>query len=199
MTWIKPLSYNTFQRVFDFGNGFTNRNLVLAFVKKTSGALLYLDGKSKEATDVFPLNIWTHVAVTSTNKDIIFYLNGEQKLVVNGSLERTETKLNYIGKSLYASDSNIDAVLDEFKIFNRSLTEEEIKKEENIVDLVTTTKPKIFTEGLVHYWPMAGSKKDILGNRDIIKLESANYEVDRFGNADSGEKIFFYNSNCKYN
>ena len=128
------MSYNTFQRVFDFGNGFTNRNLVLAFVKKTSGALLYLDGKSKEATDVFPLNILTHVVVTSTNKDIIFYLNGEQKLVVNGSLERTETKLNYIGKSLYSIDSIIDAVLDEFKIFDRSLTKEEIKKEKNILE-----------------------------------------------------------------
>ena len=126
MIWIKPLSYNNYQRVFDFGNGYSNRNLVLAFIAKTSGALLFVNGKLKQTTDVFPLNIWTHVVVTSTNKDIIFYLNGEQKLVVNGSLERTETKLNYIGKSLYASDSNIDAVLDEFKIFDRSLTKEEI-------------------------------------------------------------------------
>ena len=46
---------------------------------------------------------------------------------------------------------------------------------------------------------MAGSAKDILGSRDIIKLENANYEVDRFGNIDSGKKTFYYNSDCKKN
>ncbi len=48
------------------------------------------------------------------------------------------------------------------------------------------TNLKLFTEGLVHYWPMAGSTKDIVGLKHMVIMKNGLLTSDRFGNKQSG-------------
>ncbi len=64
---------------------------------------------------------------------------------------------------------------------------------------VLSSSRKSSHSSLVHHWPMNGNENDVIGSRDMIKLESATYTIDRFGNKDSGKKIFYYNFNCNKN
>ena len=84
------------------------------------------------------LNEWTHLAFTfdqffklgiyvNANLAISSYMN------LNQPLRNTTRIFNYVGRGdCDRSQPDINAVLDELKIFNRALTQQEIKFEMNI-------------------------------------------------------------------
>ena len=133
--WVKLDSVDNWSRVFDFGaststymflspsNGATRK---LRFAISTSGG----PGEQIiEGPSALPLGVWTHVAVTLTNKTGTLYVNGSA-VGTNPSMSLTPASLgatanNYLGKSQYA-DPYLNGQLDEFVIHDRALADAEI-------------------------------------------------------------------------
>jgi hypothetical protein len=134
-TWIKPAALSNWSRVFDFGTGQTvNMFLTLnaggagpRFAITSSGA-----GAEQRLTyggQNFPLNQWSNVVVTVSGTTGRMYLNGT---VVATNTNMTvkpsalgNTNRNYLGKSQY-SDPAYDGAIDDFAIYNRALSAEEV-------------------------------------------------------------------------
>jgi hypothetical protein len=117
------------QRVFDFGNG-TAQYLFLApggggvmrFAIKNGGAEQTMD------TTALPLGEWVHIAVTLGGNVGCLYVNGA--LVSTAAITISPTNfspaLNYLGKSQYAADPYFNGVIDDFRVYNRVLTSNEV-------------------------------------------------------------------------
>ena len=193
MIWVKTISYNSWQRVIDFGDGPLDNNFFIDHVESTGNVGLFVHGLEINSDNVaYPLNEWVHVALTSKTKTVL-YINGVKTHELDRTMPTTlETANNYVGKSQFTVDSNIHAVVDDFKIFNRALTVQEIMNEKDKTYEKTSFKllhvksSKSVSSGLVNYWPMAGSLRDILGGKDMIIKENGELTTDRFGNKNSG-------------
>ncbi len=83
MAWIQVFSYNNWQRIFDFGNGQNNDNILIAF--PSTGDNIRLDTYNKagrnsaQATDSISLNTWYHIAVSVSSGVSSFYINAVQR------------------------------------------------------------------------------------------------------------------------
>ena len=81
MAWIQVLSYNNWQRIFDFGNGPRNEEVLVAFRER--GNKLQLDTysggstvRTGASTSVISLNTWYHVAVSVIGGASSWYVDG---------------------------------------------------------------------------------------------------------------------------
>jgi len=130
--WFYKRSNNNWSRIFDFGNGPGDENVLVALSKQTSGKLSIHVKKGQTSasfdSDPIPLNEWTHVAVGLWYNIGCLYINGDSvklgPLKQPGDVERT---INYIGRSNWSNDDYADMLLDEFRIYNRKLSLVEIK------------------------------------------------------------------------
>ena len=85
------------------------------------------------------LNEWTHLALTfDQNFNYLIYVNANLSISdnlnvnLNQALKSTTRIYNYVGRGDDSSNQpNINATIDEFKIFNRALTKQEIQFEMN--------------------------------------------------------------------
>ena len=76
-----------------------------------------------------PLNQWTHLAVTYDGQEMKFYYNGELEatLAASGRIYTNDMSLA-IGGNNVANAEYFVGVMDEVAIFNRALTQSEIRK-----------------------------------------------------------------------
>ncbi|MDL4840689.1 LamG-like jellyroll fold domain-containing protein, partial [Aquibacillus rhizosphaerae] len=186
-SWVKVNSDQTNQRIFDFASdtGRTaNRNTmylstqgdtgtlefaaVTPFTEKFSNASSTLGTDYKYAVRAPRLSTqtWHHVAMTIEGFDAVLYVDGEEvsrKSTYNMEPRMLmETTMNYLGKSRSDNHNLFDGKFDEFKIFNRALTEAEVtvladeemvnpedpSDEENLVTDVTLDQETVeLTEG----------------------------------------------------
>jgi hypothetical protein len=122
----------------DFSNNFID-NIFIGFNSTTSNLYVLIcdDGKCYSSPISSKINTgfgkWIHIAITfDTKNHIIFFLDGQQVISYNSTYKcrkvlRTSCK---IGRSdWYPHDVYLSAILDELKIFNRSLSATEILKE----------------------------------------------------------------------
>ena len=86
-----------------------------------------------QTSSIINLNQWYFISFVLSGTTGYIYVNGSQvrtgTLNVPNNIIRTA---NYIGKSNNPSDSNADAVFDEFKIYQRALSSVEIMNEYKI-------------------------------------------------------------------
>jgi len=132
--WVNPATISTWSRIFDFGTG-TGRYMFLAvsagsaprFAITTAGS-----GGEQRLNGVAPLPLgqWTHLAVTLTGSAGMLYVNGDlvatnsAMTLSPGSLGSTAN--NWLGRSQFG-DPFLNASLDEFALFDRALTADEIR------------------------------------------------------------------------
>ncbi|MFI8378311.1 LamG-like jellyroll fold domain-containing protein [Leeuwenhoekiella sp. NPDC079379] len=132
-SWVYWGGGAAWQRIFDFGNNNQQFVYLTPFAAST-GALRFgiNDGNGQQnlnATSPLPENEWAHVAVTLSPSGGKLFVNGE---LVDASTSVTKTPrdfkpiLNYIGKS-QSPDALFNGRIDDFKIFNYTLTEESVK------------------------------------------------------------------------
>jgi len=130
---------NAWQRIFDFGNSSSTGYMFLSPQMGTAGTMRFAitaaGGGTAESSIDAPSAIlegWHHVAVTINGDDmtISLYLDGEQ--IVSGATATVpsdlgQTTQNWLGRSQYDADGYYMGLLDEFRIYNRALSDGEIR------------------------------------------------------------------------
>ena len=136
-TWVKWDGGNAWQRIFDFGNGESqymfltpSNGSVMRFVLKDNGAEQIIETSRMNTGE------WTHVAVVVGNNDVRLYING----AISGMASLSEMDirpsqfkpvLNYIGRSQFATDPMLNGLIDDFRIYNHTLSAEQIAQAMN--------------------------------------------------------------------
>lgn len=139
--WLNLSEYVSYERVFDFGvdekvnfymtptTSDASGNMQLAVTQNSTPG----EQKISVPTQI-ELNEWTRVAAVKRGETLELYLNG--RMVANrpgATLDVGKTLgadvANYLGKSQYAHDGNLRGTLDDFVVYDRALTPEEILKD----------------------------------------------------------------------
>lgn len=136
MLWFEyfPFSESTidYRTIFDFGNGVETDNFVVDF--KDNDIEIFIYG-SQYSVQKMPIHFakWTHLAVTYSNNNFFYFLDGIQLNTLTKSFNDIERTKNYIGASSWDQNGQkkIYATYDEMKIFDRALTVEEIAVEKD--------------------------------------------------------------------
>jgi len=147
MGWVNVRSNRVYSRMFDFGNGPFNENVVLSLSDGINGrAYIYFRSGSNEVygflTSSFILNKWQHLACVYSFPYYSIYIDGVEATTPGSSVTFNSFDLanivrtsNYIGRSNWygpgRSEQDADADFDDLKIFNRALTQQEIQFEMN--------------------------------------------------------------------
>lgn len=108
--------------MFDTYNSYTNEGTGLRFGMTNFGANYF---------DRIPVNEWVHIAFVCGKGKFQYYINGELK-------KTSKAPLNYFGQNTlpliigmsqgqYARDEYFEGCMDNLRLYNRMLTEEEIK------------------------------------------------------------------------
>mgnify|MGYP001371839400 CR=1 FL=1 len=132
--WVKWNGGADWQRIFDFGSN-TTRYAVLT-PRASSGKMRFtirIGGSSQivEAPAALPTNAWTHVALALDGSRGSLYMNGNLVASSNNITIRPWQLLarsNYVGKSQFATDPMFHGQIDSFRIFGRTLSEDEIRE-----------------------------------------------------------------------
>ena len=150
--WVKLERPQSGARIFDFASDTgraVSRNTMYLSPRGDSGALefaIVTPFTEKFSSDTAPLpsnykyalrgnqavsvGAWQHVAVTIDGFEAALYLNGEK--VASSPVYNVEprmlleTTINYIGRSRSASHPYLAGSVDDFRIYNRALTDAEI-------------------------------------------------------------------------
>jgi hypothetical protein len=143
--WVNLATLNYWGRIFDFGNG-TATNMFLCpqdgspyYAIKQRDVVEGVAGGGEESVKsntAIKVNTWTHVAITCKFNEttglgtMIMYINGSpvasKATTTISPASMGTTQMNYIGKSQYGADPTINGLIDDFRIYGRALTMEEV-------------------------------------------------------------------------
>jgi glucose/arabinose dehydrogenase len=133
--WVNWSGGQTWARIFDFGSGTDNYMFLtpsaggtdkLRFAITTGSGEQRIDGSQQLPTDG-----WQHVAVTLSGTKGTLYLNGEP-IGTNDNMtlqpsDLGRTNQNWIGDSQWTPDPLLNGSVDDFNIFGRALTPDEVR------------------------------------------------------------------------
>ncbi|WP_160675467.1 family 43 glycosylhydrolase [Clostridium sp. C8-1-8] len=134
-TWIKYSSNSSdWERVFDLGKDTNN----FFFLSKNRHIGINANSSPQDLGQVGQQvnDQWINIAVTLSNNTLIYYENGTEVSrkndVTNKPSDLKNAVESYIGKSKF-TDPYLHAKLDEFRIYNRALSKEEVASLSNVV------------------------------------------------------------------
>jgi hypothetical protein len=125
--WVNPTQISNYGRIIDCGNGPGSYNILIAlmpYICSCNTGCQNIHANNNPLT----LGKWQHLAYTIKGSSAILYLNGNvvAQGVQNAPISVTRSKC-YIGRSNWGADpQTINVLLDDFKIFNVSLTQSQI-------------------------------------------------------------------------
>ncbi|MFH1564657.1 MAG: LamG-like jellyroll fold domain-containing protein, partial [bacterium] len=130
--WAYPTVVQNWQRFIDIGNGSSNNNII--FTRDGNSSNLIFDVYSElgfgrvTAFGAIELNKWQHFSATINNiGDAKIYKNGlliaSGPVVVPQNIVRTK---NYIGRSNFVEDGYYQGLMDDVRIYNRTLAPDEV-------------------------------------------------------------------------
>jgi hypothetical protein len=137
-TWVYlNTNTNAFSRIWDFGQDattymfltpITNIDNFARFAISVSGNLHEQGIKAQMAV---PTLQWTHVALVVGASGATLYFNGSpvgsDTTMTLRPVDLGRTANDYIGRSQFSSDPYLDGKIDEFRIYDRALSVEEIQ------------------------------------------------------------------------
>ena len=137
--WVNWDGGKSWQRVFDFGSEIeksmflTTKNghgKIEFSITTTRGGSEEGDGSYYLRGPEMPVGKWTHLAVTLDGDTMTLYVNGEKAdRIQNNTIDPLFGQpYCYIGKSMWNNDPLFDGSIDDFRIYNYGLSEEEIRE-----------------------------------------------------------------------
>jgi len=125
--WVYVRSYQSWSRLFDFGNGAGEDNIIMAVTGGTGGYPVYSVGNNLASPIQLPPNQWVQLASTQSGTVSTLYMNGVAVAVNNQGPESSVTRnYNYIARSNYGSDAYLDGKIASLIMWNRAFTPAEI-------------------------------------------------------------------------
>ncbi|MEU5725526.1 beta-L-arabinofuranosidase domain-containing protein [Micromonospora sp. NPDC047738] len=136
-TWVNLASTQNWSRLFDFGQNTTVNMFLTPRAGVTGNAprfAITVGGSGQEqqinGNAALPTNQWVHLAVTLSQNTGTLYVNGQQA-GQNTNMTLSPANLGnpgnrWIGRSQYG-DPFLDATIDEFHIFDRALSQQEVQ------------------------------------------------------------------------
>jgi hypothetical protein len=159
----------------------------------------YLDIKTNPNTIIE--NIWYDIVMVIANNTAKIYINGVEQTsysvnnINNSTISfssqgscATNLGINRFGKakSSCANAQYLNGVIDEFGIWNRALTQEEINNLYNVSLPQNACLPSyVPTNGLLGYWPFCGNANDESGNGNNGTVTGATLTTDRLNSSSS--------------
>ena len=133
--WAQLSSVDNGVRLFDFGNSASN--CMFLTPRNSSTAKLRFGvvnlgnfEQDIDASSALSMGVWNHVVVTLNGNSGIAYLNGTpvgtNSYVTNFPFGMGITTNNWLGRSELSTTTYLDGVLDEFRIYNATLSPGEI-------------------------------------------------------------------------
>lgn len=133
--WVKLDGYTNWARLFDFGSG-TSSYMYLTPRNGTTGTVRFtIRGNSTtqeqiNSSAVLSPGQWYHLAVTLSGNEGVLYVNaaeaGRNNNMTFKPSDLGHTSQNWFGKSQFAADPNLNALIDDMAIFSRALGDTEI-------------------------------------------------------------------------
>lgn len=130
--WVKWNGGGAWQRIFDFG--VNNNRYAFLSPLASSGRLRFaiapsaFEERSVDSPAPFPVNVWTHVAVTLDGRQAVLFLNG-RAVAVNNSVNLLPSDIignaNYLGRSQFP-DPYFNGQMDSVLLASDALPIEEI-------------------------------------------------------------------------
>lgn len=133
-TWVNQKELKKWGRIFDIGLGTNNYIFLTASTDGDASRFVFKNGGAEQYATVSPAqqaaNEWMHYAVTLSGSTATIYINGVE-VARNSNMTITpkdlgNTTLNYIGRSMFSADPYMKTKIDDFYVFNRSLSPAEI-------------------------------------------------------------------------
>jgi hypothetical protein len=136
--WLKlPQNLESNTRVFDFGNGTESFMMLTPYL---SGKVRYkITADNSNANKTFaaefecdiPRDEWVHIAITQEDTVFTLYLNGilvgtEVNANAVKPSDLGQTSQNYLGKSQWSSDPYGSHTYDDFRIYSKALSAQDI-------------------------------------------------------------------------
>lgn len=139
-TWVYWKGGDSWQRVFDFGNGESETMFLTACSDENQLQFCISAGGSEQNLygEMLTKNEWSQVAITISQSEMCMYVNGELvDKIDEPKLSHMDFKpvLNYIGRSQYADDPLFYGIIDDFQIYNYAMDVEGIKSIDKSVSL----------------------------------------------------------------
>jgi hypothetical protein len=196
-TWVNVTSNGTWARVFDFGSS-TNSYMFLA-PQSGSGAIRFAittNGNGSEqqinGTSALSTGTWHHVAVTLSGTTGTLYVDGAQvgqntSMTLNPA-SLGATSADYIGKSQFSADPNLNGAVDDFRIYNRALSASEVQALWNTSSSTPTFTPPTNTPtpitAPIVWYKFDGNTNDSSGNgKNATAQGSPTYVTGKNGQA----------------
>jgi autotransporter-associated beta strand protein len=135
--WVKMDALSNWMRVFDFGSSTTNYMFLTVQTGVTGGKSIVGYGiKNGTPAELnlrynytFPLNTWTHLAITQSGNTLNMFINGAlvatSTTITIKPADLGNTTQNYLGKSQF-NDPMFKGAIDDFRIYGRALSTTEI-------------------------------------------------------------------------
>lgn len=135
--WVNIKTQANYQRVWDFGWDSTVYMYMTtsdAIGMPRFGISIAGNGSREFGIDgqaALPVDEWHHLAVVLGASDVVLYVDG-QPAGTNASItlrpaDLGSTPNNYIGRSQFFADPYLDGDIDEFRVYDRALSPQEIQ------------------------------------------------------------------------
>ena len=136
MMWARVNENRFNQALFDFGNGQKNENIYFYMSQYSLKPTVAVYNRATRIgfarSDVeIHLAEWHHYAITMNQRTLSLYVDGvlAEQVVCSAKINEITRKVNYIGRSSWKSGDYAAADFDEIKIFNRTVSIQEINEE----------------------------------------------------------------------
>jgi len=133
----------SYSRIFDFGVQYANTGsrYIMIYIGATTITFELSDGAEGTTSPAGNKTTYSYTSVINTWYHIVWTINtsGNWTIYINNTIissnktkiiptfsSSTNTKY-YIGKSLYTNDGNVAMILDDFRIYNKALSKEEVE------------------------------------------------------------------------
>lgn len=134
--WVYVNSYTTWARLFDFGGGAGDDNVIIAVSNLDSGLPVFAcGGQNITSNTQIPLEEWVHLSATYdyASSTGTLYMNGAQvaQAYQPHKLQNNTHNFCYIGKSNWGADSNLEGAVGELAIYPFAMSGTEVLAQYN--------------------------------------------------------------------